>query len=232
MRPLLQVRNVSVTLEGREIIRNVTFDVDEGESIAIVGPNGSGKTVLLKSILGILPHNGEIEWERPVSIGYVPQKIDADRSVPLNIRNMLESKARIIGRGAEEIDQVAASVGLSADTLSTRLGNLSGGQFQRALIAFALLGRPDVVLFDEPTASLDEPGEEEMYKLIHRMQTEFGIAAIVVSHDLSFVYRYSSRVLCLNRTGLCYGPPRGVLTTETLRELYGDRAFHDHEHHA
>lgn len=232
MAALLQVANLSVTLDRHEILRDVTFDVAEGESIAIIGPNGSGKTILLKSLLGIVPHAGEIRWGRKVVLGYVPQKIDADRSVPLNIRNLLESKARVIGHGEVDINDIAASVGLSAETMSTRLGNLSGGQFQRALIAFALLGRPDIVLLDEPTASIDEPGEEQMYELIHRMQTKFGIAVIVASHDLSFVYRYSSRVLCLNGAGLCYGPPRGVLTAGVLQEMYGDRAYHDHEHRA
>ena len=230
MAALLEVSNLSVTLDGHEILRNVTFDVAEGEGIAVIGPNGSGKTILLKSILGIVPHGGDIRWNRKVAIGYVPQKIDADRSVPLNIRNLLESKARVIGHGAPEIAEIAASVGLSAQAMSTRLGNLSGGQFQRALIAFALLGRPDIILFDEPTASIDVPGEEQMYELIHRMQTQFGIAVVIASHDLSFVYRYSNRVLCLNGTGLCYGPPAGVLTAEVLRQLYGNLAYHDHGH--
>jgi zinc transport system ATP-binding protein len=227
---LLQVKDLAVTLDGRPILRNVSFDVEEGESIAIIGPNGSGKTILLKSILGIVPHEGDIRWSRKVALGYVPQKIEADRSMPLNIRNLLESKARVIARGAAEIDEVVAAVGLSKETLSTHIGSLSGGQFQRALIAFALLGKPDILLLDEPTASIDEPGEEQMYELIHRLQKQYGIAVVVVSHDLSFVYRYSDRVLCLNRTGLAYGPPRGVLTPELMHDLFGEHAFHHHDH--
>ena len=204
---LLHLSNVSVTLDGREIVRNVTCDVEEAESVAIVGPNGSGKTILLKAILGIVPHSGEIRWGRSATVGYVPQKIDADRSLPLVVRDLLESKAKVTGRGRGEIAEVIASVGLGDEVLTIPIGNLSGGQFQRALIAFAILGRPDIVFFDEPTASIDEPGEEQVYALIDRLRTERGMAVVVVSHDLSFVNRYAQRVLCLNHVVTYYGPP-------------------------
>src|SRR5690242_17767401 len=155
---ILEVRHLSVTLDHRPIVRDVSFAIEKGESVAIVGPNGSGKTVLLKAILGILPHDGEVVWGTNVTTGYVPQKIEADRSVPLNVRNLLASKAAVIGKGAHEINEAITRVGLTDDVLSMQIGRLSGGQFQRALIAFALLGNPDIVFFDEPTASMDEPG--------------------------------------------------------------------------
>lgn len=225
---ILEVRDLSVTLDQKSILRGVDFVLNEKESVAIIGPNGSGKTVLLKAMLGILPHEGSITWRKGVTIGYVPQKIDADRSVPLDALNLLEAKASVIGAGRDRITEVISRVGLTEELLSTQIGHLSGGQFQRALIAFALLGNPDVVLFDEPTASLDEPGEEQMYELIHRLQAELGLTVIVVSHDLSFVYRYSDKVLCLNRTGICCGPPRGVLTPQLLDELFGNRTLYEH----
>lgn len=228
---IVHVRDVSVTLDRRPILRDVSFDIDEGESVAVIGPNGSGKTVLVKSMLGILPYSGTIEWRHGISRGYVPQKIDADRSVPLNVRNLLDSKAAIIGRDKAHIADTIARVGLTDEILSTQISHLSGGQFQRALIAFALLGDPDIVFFDEPTASMDEPGEEQMYQLIHRLHEELHIAAVVVSHDLSFVYRYASRVLCLNRAAICFGPPRGVLTADVLSRLYGEHAYYEHTDH-
>ncbi len=229
--PLVRVNNLSVTLDHRSILRDVSFEIDECESVAIIGPNGSGKTVLVKSMLGILPYSGEILWRHGVTRGYVPQKIDADRSVPLNVRNLLESKAAVIGHGAKNIRETIARVGLTEEILSTQIGHLSGGQFQRALIAFALLGSPDIIFFDEPTASMDEPGEEQMYGLIHRLKEELHIAAAVVSHDLSFVYRYASRVLCLNRAAICFGPPRGVLTADVLSQLFGEHALYEHADH-
>lgn len=225
---ILDVRDLSVTLDQKSIIHDLSFELQEKESVAIIGPNGSGKTVLLKAVLGILPHTGTIHWREGVTIGYVPQKIDADRSVPLDARNLLVAKASVIGAGTKEIAEAISRVGLSEELLSTQIGHLSGGQFQRALIAFALLGDPDVILFDEPTASMDEPGEEQMYELVHRLQDELGLTVVVVSHDLSFVYRYSDRVLCLNRTGLCFGPPRGVLTPQLLEGLFGNRTLYEH----
>ncbi len=227
---ILEVRHLSVTLDHRLIVRDVTFAIEARESVAIIGPNGSGKTVLLKAILGILPYDGEVVWRKDATVGYVPQKIEADRSVPLNVRNLLESKAAVIGKGAKEISEAITCVGLTDDVLAMQIGRLSGGQFQRALIAFALLGNPDIVLFDEPTASMDEPGEEQMYQLIRRLQNDLGLTVVVVSHDLSFVYRYATKVLCLNRSGVCFGPPRGVLTPELLADLFGAPAFYGHTH--
>lgn len=229
---LVRVDNLSVTLDHHSILSDITFDIDEGESVAIIGPNGSGKTVLVKAMLGIVPYSGKIAWRSGVTRGYVPQKIDADRSVPLNVRNLLESKAAVIGHPKEAIVETISRVGLTEEILSTQIGHLSGGQFQRALIAFALFGNPEIVFFDEPTASMDEPGEEQMYELIHRLNQELHIAAVVVSHDLSFVYRYAKRVLCLNRAAICFGPPRGVLTADVLQQLYGQHALYEHADHA
>jgi zinc transport system ATP-binding protein len=227
---ILELRNVSVTLDRHPILHDVSFTIEQGESVAIIGPNGSGKTILLKAILGLVPHEGEIVWRPHTTVGYVPQKIDADRSVPLNVRNLLSSKAHIIGKGPEQIAEAIARAGLTQPVLETTIGHLSGGQFQRALIAFALLGDPDVVLFDEPTASMDEPGEEQMYALIDRLRSDLGITTVVVSHDLSFVYRHANKVLCLNRSGICFGPPHGVLTPELLAQLFDTPAVYGHTH--
>ena len=230
--PLVRIHHLGVKFEGRDVLHDVNFEVDEGESVAVIGPNGSGKTVLLKSLLGLIPFTGAVEWKPNTRIGYVPQKIDADRSLPLNGRNVLHSKARVIGCTPEQVHEAIVKVGLSDELLSRHIGQLSGGEFQRTLIAFALLGDPQIVILDEPTASLDEPGEEQIFELIHRLQHEVGIATITVSHDVSFVYRYASRVLCLNRSGNCYGPTRGILTADTLNALYGTRAFFQHAPHA
>lgn len=229
MPPILEVRNLSVTLDGRPIVRDISFAIDKGESLAIIGPNGAGKTVLLKSLLGLLPHEGEIRWRDAGRPAYVPQKIDADRSVPLSVRNLLRSKTSVIGAGPADIDRVISRVGLSEEVLSTQIGKLSGGQFQRALIAFALLGDPAVVLLDEPTASMDEPGEEQMYELIRRLQKELGLTVVVVSHDISFVYRYATDVLCLNRKGICFGPPH-MLTPEILEQVFASTMILEHQH--
>jgi zinc transport system ATP-binding protein len=231
MTPMLEVERLSVRLEQKDIIENVSFTLEKGESLSIIGPNGSGKTVLLKALLNTIPYSGEIKWARGVKIGYVPQKIEADRGLPLSLKNLFASKCELVKAPRSDILEIPQSVGLTRETLDTPIGNLSGGQFQRGLIAFALIGRPTVLLFDEPTSSIDKPSEEHIYELLYRLQQEYQLTLLIVSHDLSFVYRYATRVLCLNKQGICLGAPRETLTTEVLERLYGDWfKYYEHAH--
>ena len=228
---LLKVKNLSVQLEERTIIQGLNFELEMGEILSILGPNGAVKTVLMKALLNLIPYAGEIVWAPNVRLGYVPQKIDADRHLPLTFRDLFLSKCRIVQAAITEIDHIAGNVGLTSDTLKTPVGHLSGGQFQRGLIGFALIGKPNVLLLDEPTASLDEPGEEHIYELIHRLQDDYRLAVITVSHDLSFVYRHATKVLCLNKRSLCMGVPQEALTAEVLEELYGpSHSYYHHDH--
>lgn len=222
MAPILSVQNVGVTLDGKTIVEGISFELARGDNLAIIGPNGSGKTVLLRALLGIVPHSGNVRWAPGVKVGYVPQKIDADRHLPLSIGDLLRAKSRVLHLPADRVAVVGDVIGLSPEILDAPIGRLSGGQFQKAQIAFALLGDPNVLLLDEPTASLDQLTEERVYELIRRLQARFGLTLIVVSHDLSMVYREATQVLCLNRQGLCFGPPSQVLTPEALRTLFGE----------
>ena len=140
---------------------------------------------MTKALLDLFAYSGEISWAPNVRIGYVPQKIDADRHLPITYRDLFVSKCRIIKAPAKGIDQIAETVGLTKEMLEAPVGHLSGGQFQRGLIGFALIGKPNVLLLDEPTASIDEPGEEHIYELIHRLQDQYDLAVIAVTHDLS-----------------------------------------------
>jgi zinc transport system ATP-binding protein len=221
MGTLLKVQNLSVRFGERTVLENLSFELGAGEVLAVVGPNGSGKTVLLKALLRLIPSTGTISWAPGTQIGYVPQKIAPDRGLPLRVREVLEAKARMLGLNRSEVEKVAETAGLGHELLDAVAGLLSGGQFQKLLIAFALLGQPNVLLFDEPTASLDELSEERVYDLLHRLQTERGMTVILVSHDLSIVFRYATTVLCLSRGFTCAGPPKEVLTPEALEALYG-----------
>ena len=230
MRQLL-VKNLSITIDNQKIIEDLYFELNSGERLSIIGPNGAGKTVLLKALLGLFPYSGEIVWSPKVRLGYVPQKIDADRHLPLTFTDLFVSKCRTVRVEVSEIDPIGRSVGLTREMLDTPVGHLSGGQFQRGLIGFALIGRPNVLLLDEPTSSLDEPGEEHIYELIRRLQAQYQLAVITVSHDLSFVSRYATQVLCLNRRTLCIGTPQEALTPDVLEKLYGPSyAYYDHNH--
>lgn len=226
---LLSVRSLSVAFSTRVIIHDLSFQVTPGQSLAVIGPNGAGKTVLLSALLHLVPYGGEIHWSPGARIGYVPQKVAADRQIPLQARDLMQTKASLLKLPATDLDDVSREVGLTPELLNTHIGKLSGGQFQKALIAFALLGRPNVLLFDEPTASLDELSEERIYELLHNLQTEKGMTVILVSHDLSIVYRYADMVLCLGKGHACLGPPREVLTPKMLEDLYGAPAkYHLH----
>ncbi len=228
--PILQVNNVGASFGDKPIISGVTFEVTEGETLAIIGPNGAGKTVLFKTLIGSLPHSGSIEWAKSARIGYVPQTIDLERGLPLTLGDFLFTKARLLGLGASSVEESLRLVHLSSELLTHKLGALSGGQLQRGLIAFALLGDPNVLLLDEPTAGIDAPREEQIYDTIHRLQDERKLTIILISHDLSLVYSHSTSVLCLNQQVVCHGAPHHVLTPENLKHLYGERVLYHHIH--
>ena len=229
---LLSVKHLSVRLEGKLIVEDLSFELTAGERLSVLGPNGAGKTVLLKALLNLLPYKGEVTWAPNVRIGYVPQKIDADTHLPLTFVDLFRAKCRNMKVSFSELVEIANNVGLTKQVLQTPVGHLSGGQFQRGLIGFSLIGNPNVLLMDEPTASVDEPGEEHIYELINRLQTEHKLASIMVSHDLSFVVRYATNVLCLNRQKVCFGSPIEALSPDVLARLYGESVgFYHHDHH-
>ena len=228
---LLSVTGLSVRLGNREVIHDLSFSLHQGDCLAIIGPNGAGKTVLLQALLNLIPYRGEIRWSEGTRLGYVPQKISADRQLPLSSKDLLSAKIRFLKLPASELQLVSAELGLSDELLSSSMGTLSGGQFQKVLIAFALLGRPNVLLFDEPTASLDELSEERIYDLLQSLQKNRGITTLLVSHDLSVVYRNANMVLCLSKGKTCMGPPKEVLTPAMLQELYASPPhYHLHVH--
>jgi zinc transport system ATP-binding protein len=231
MTPILSVRDLTIRFGNRVILEHLNFTVAPGENLAIIGPNGAGKTVLLHALLNLLPYEGTVEWAPGAKLGYVPQKIAADRQLPLHISDLLNAKARVLKLSTEDIRLVTDRVGLTRELLETSVGVLSGGEFQKALIAFALLGNPNVLLFDEPTASLDELAEEHIYELLRELQRERHLTVLLVSHDLSVVYQSATNVLCLSKGKPCFGPPREILTPENLESVYSAPVkFYEHHH--
>ena len=228
---ILSVKDLSVSFDELNVLENVNFEVSPGDILAIIGSNGSGKTVLLRALLHTIPYQGQIEWKKGVRIGYVPQKLFIDWSLPLTLREFLNLKAKIIGTSADEVEEVLSLVKLPGSFLDRPLAKLSGGQFQRALIAFAMIGDPNVLIFDEPTASVDTPSSAQIYEDLHRLCDQRKMTLLIVSHDLSLIYSYANKVLCLNKQNLCFGHPAEVLTPERLHELYGTPVkFYVHEH--
>ncbi len=218
--PLLSVRNLTIAFAERVIIRGLSFEVHRGDTLAIIGPNGAGKSVLLKALLGLIPYTGDIVWTAGVRLGYVPQKIAADRQMPLLVRDLLAAKARFLRLSAQRLSEAVSLIGLSQEVMNAGIGVISGGQFQKVLIAMAILGEPNVLLFDEPTASLDELEEERVYELLARLRKSRDLTILLVSHDLSIVHRAANLVLCLSKGKPCIGTPDKILTSEVLEAAY------------
>lgn len=226
----LEVEHLDVVLDDLPVLRDLSFTVDRGTTLAIIGPNGAGKTVLLRTLIGALPSTGTIRWSAGTRIGYVPQKLDLERDLPLCGRDLLEAKADVCRASGDAVEHALALVALSAPTARRRISDLSGGEFQRLLLAFALMGDPTVLLFDEPTAGLDVPGVQAVYALLRRLQQERHLTILLISHELSVVYEHADRVLCLSHAATYFGEPRDVLTPERLSIAYGSRVrFHEHD---
>jgi zinc transport system ATP-binding protein len=224
----LEVNNLSVSFGETNVFKGLSFSVAEATSLAIIGPNGSGKTVLFKALVGSIPYRGQIRWAPVVRIGYVPQKLDIERDLPITGNDLLLAKARVTKAREDVTEEALLRVGLR-EVAGKPIGVLSGGQFQRLLVAMALVGEPNVLLLDEPTASVDEPGQEKLNELIRRVQQEQGLTVLLISHELSVVYRYATNVLCFSRERSWFGPPRQILTPELLHEIYGTPVeFHVH----
>ena len=227
--PALEVVNLSVGFDRVNVIAKLSFEVAHGSSLAIIGPNGAGKSVLAKALIGALPYAGTIRWEANAKLGYVPQKLDIERDLPITGGDFLHAKAAIVGASEVDITDALGRVGLKIEAIGKSIGALSGGQFQRLLVAAALIGHPTVLLLDEPTAGVDEPGQDTLNDTLERLRKERGLTILFISHDLSVVYQHATNVLCLSRGRTCCGVTNSVLTPKLLAELYGEPvAYHVH----
>jgi len=227
----ISVQGVTKLYGEQKALDNVSFEIKTGEIVGFLGPNGAGKTVLFKALLGLLPYEGKITWSPDVKVGYVPQKLFIGKDVPLTVEEFLKFKEKSGEKIANALDQVGFKD--NSHLLKSKLGVLSGGELQRVLIAFAILAGPNVLLFDEPTSGVDLSGEETVYALINRLQKEKDLAIIFISHELEVVSKYAAIVLCLNKEKICFGPPKKVISKQSLEKLYGEdiHLYHHAGHH-
>ena len=224
---VLEVENLSVTLDGKQILRNISFVLKKGEALAIVGPNGAGKTLLFRALMGATPYAGEVRWHKDTGIGYVPQRFTIDKNVPLTVKEFFELKSSGFwfpsSTFVRHIGDELSIAGLTRSILKKQLAELSGGEIQRVLISWAMVGHPKVLLFDEPTTGVDSAAEKTIYDIIGRLRQERQTSMILISHDLHVVSRYADRVLGLNRRVTGYGSPEEILTAEGVAKLYEGR---------
>jgi zinc transport system ATP-binding protein len=225
---------------GATALHGVDFHIDRGEIVTIVGPNGSGKSTLLRLLIGALkPASGAIRRAEGLRIGYVPQKLHIDPTLPITVRRFLDLPTRVPAPEAEAALERAGAQGLA----EKQMADLSGGQFQRVLLARALLSNPDLLILDEATQGLDQPGSAAFYQRIEEVRSEIGCAVPMVSHELHVVMAASDRVICLNGHVCCEGHPEHVASAPEYRAMFGtgtqgalalyrhDHAHsHDHDH--
>lgn len=231
----ITVTNLTKKYNQFVAIEDINFSIEKGEIVALVGPNGSGKSTLAKIIVGIeKPTEGSIIFNRDNKkkeesiIGYVPQSFQLDRTLPMTVFEFLHlSLAKFESKKKEEqiILNALERVGVQS-VMSKRLGALSGGQLQRVLIARVLLKPHDILVLDEPSASIDVGGEEELYAILQKLNKEDGTTLIIISHELDFVFRFATQVICINRSLMCRGVPQQVLTKKTIDSLYGPHVGH------
>ncbi|MEX3315041.1 metal ABC transporter ATP-binding protein [Sulfitobacter sp. PS-8MA] len=234
---LIQTSGLTLRHDGQTVLRDVNFTLRRGEIVTVVGPNGSGKSSLLRALIGALkPAAGKITRKPGLRIGYVPQKLQIDGTLPLTVRRFVNLPRR---RAPEALRAALATAGVS-DLAERQMVDLSGGQFQRVLLARALLEKPDLLILDEATQGLDQPGSAAFYRQIEAVRQDLGCAVLMVSHDLHVVMAASDRVLCLNGHICCEGTPETVSEAPEYRALFGTgtqgalalyRHDHDHHHH-
>jgi zinc transport system ATP-binding protein len=233
---ILSVENLTVEFGGQTVLDNVSFEVKKGEIFVIIGPNGAGKTVLFRALLGLIPYRGEIKWEENIRIGYVPQRFNIAKDFPLTVGEFLqlsppENKLAELFRILEFVGFKGDEHHLEQHILNQKIGALSSGELQRVLIAAALLDKPQVLLFDEPTSGVDIVSEEIIYGRLKDTNKKENLTLLLISHDLSVVHRWAKNVLCLNRKVLGIHPPHKIIESDILNELYGrEKAFYKHYH--
>jgi len=231
--PLLEIKNLSVSLDKEKIINNLSFQIVEGEMLTILGPNGAGKSVLLRTLLGFLPYTGKIHWRKKIKLGYLPQGLThlKMKEFPLTVLDFFRLKTSL--PLDKEIESFLKMVGLEKNILSQKTGDLSGGQFQRMLIAWILISRPQIIFFDEPTSGIDIGGGETIYSLLNEIQKKEKLTVVLVTHDLNIIYKYSDHVLCLSHENYtCFGTPKEILSPQNLEKTFGmEIKFYEHIGH-
>ncbi len=237
MTALLSAIGITAKHGGNVVLQNVDISLKAGEIVTIVGPNGSGKSTLLRVLIGAhKPQSGQVTRQDGLRIGYVPQKLHIDPTMPITVRRFLDLPKRVSDDAATKALRGAGA----HDVMGRQMTQLSGGQFQRVLLARAILEKPHILMLDEATQGLDQPGSARFYQQIDQVRRDLNCAVLMVSHELHVVMSASDRVICLNGHVCCEGTPDVVSAAPAYRELFGTgtggalalyRHEHDHHHH-
>lgn len=234
--PLISLANAGVRRADRWLVRAVNLTIAKGEIVTLVGPNGSGKSTTAKLALGIIrPDEGDVARRDGLIVGYVPQRVSIDWTLPLTVERFMHLTGRV---DAREVEKAIKATGVS-HVREAQVRTLSGGEFQRVLLARAIARKPGLLVLDEPVQGVDFNGEIELYELIRRIRDDLNCGVLLISHDLHVVMAATDRVICLNGHVCCEGTPTVVASSAAYKELFGARATstlavyahqHDHTH--
>ena len=234
---VIKLTDIGLSLNQRCILHQISLRLHQAEIVTLIGPNGAGKSTLVKIILGLQkPTEGTVQLMQPIRFGYMPQKLHIDSTFPLTVMRFLELSARKLTKPTirEQLSQ------LHIGYLESRsIHHISGGEFQRVMLARALLRRPNVLILDEPAQGLDVAGQQEFYAQLDRIRQDYHCSILLVSHDLHWVMAATDRVICINQHVCCSGCPESVSQDPAFQALYGQHGVtamalynhhHDHEH--
>lgn len=233
--PIVQLHDVSLTIKGQSLLNHINMTLEPAQILTVIGPNGAGKSSLLKLILGLYkPTQGKRTMSKRLRIGYMPQNLQVDDSLPLTVKRFLSLGGN---KNRTDIEKTLSDVN-AAHTLSRPIQHLSGGEFQRVLLARALLRNPSLLVLDEPAQGVDLHGQQELYRLLADIRDERQCAILMVSHDLHFVMARTDQVMCLNQHVCCSGTADAVANHPEYLALFDqgiEKDFavytHHHDHH-
>lgn len=234
--PLVTLSGAGIERAGRWLVRGIDLAIRPGEIVTLIGPNGSGKSTTAKMVTGVLkPDEGQVVRASGLRIGYVPQKLSIDWTLPLTVRRLMT----LTGPLPEKTLMAALEAAGIAHMAGATVQHLSGGEFQRAMLARAMARAPDLLVLDEPVQGVDFAGEIALYDLIKSIRNTTGCGILLISHDLHVVMAETDTVICLNGHVCCRGTPQAVSRSPEYLRLFGARAAetialyshrHDHTH--
>ena len=232
---LVKLKDVGFEQNGKWLVKGVSLQVEKGKIVTLIGPNGSGKSTTAKIALGIYKNiEGQVE-KFTNNIGYVPQKISIDWTLPLRVKDFMLLTDNLKD---DILDEALTLTGVK-HLRDNNLGNLSGGEFQRVLLARAISKKPELLVLDEPVQGVDFTGEIALYELIKKISEKLNCGILLISHDLHTVMTATDHVVCLNGHDCCSGSPKDVARNNEYKALFGEQASqtlsvyehkHDHEH--
>ena len=232
---LITLSGVNKAFQGQDVLQNISLELNQGEITTLIGPNGAGKSTLVRIVLGLIePDSGSVVPRADLRIGYMPQKISIDPTLPISTCRFLQ----LANTSHDACHKALTTVGIG-HLVATPIQKLSGGELQRALLARAILRKPNLLVLDEPVQGVDVNGQNALYKMIGGLSKSLNCAVLMVSHDLHIVMSATDQVICLNHHICCHGRPEQVTQDPAYLDIFGqstDRAtaiyahHHDHNH--